>query len=47
MKEGVKKWLQGVLIDIGSDVPAFLHISQIIDINNPKTAVQTLKKSLS
>jgi len=42
----LKTSLQGVLVDIGSDVPAFLHISQIIDVNNPKTAVQNAEEIL-
>ncbi|HOH91948.1 MAG TPA: S1 RNA-binding domain-containing protein [Anaerolineaceae bacterium] len=42
----LKTSLQGVLVDIGSDVPAFLHISQIIDVNNPKTAVQNVEDVL-
>ncbi len=42
----LKTSLQGALVDIGSDVPAFLHISQVIDVNNPKTAVQNVEDVL-
>lgn len=38
----LKTSLQGALIDIGSPLPAFLHISQVIDPNNPKTAIQNI-----
>ncbi|NLZ25985.1 MAG: 30S ribosomal protein S1 [Chloroflexi bacterium] len=36
----LKTSLQGVLVDIGSSVPAFLHISQVIDLKDPKAPVQ-------
>lgn len=36
----LKTSLQGVLVDIGSPVPAFLHISQVIDLKDPKAPVQ-------
>ena len=36
----LKTSLQGVLVDIGSPLPAFLHISQVIDAKDPKAPVQ-------
>lgn len=36
----LKTSLQGVLVDIGSPVPAFLHISQVINLKDPKAPVQ-------
>ena len=40
----LKASLQGVLVDIGSSVPAFLHISQVVDLKDPKAPVQNLEE---
>lgn len=35
----IKTSLQGALVDIGSELPAFLHVSQIVDLTNPETDI--------
>ena len=34
--------LQGALVDIGSTIPAFLHISQVVDPNDPEKAITNI-----
>lgn len=38
----LKTSLQGALIDINSPLPAFLHISQVIDPKNPEAVLKSL-----
>ena len=42
----LKTSLQGALIDINSPMPAFLHISQVIDPKNPDADVKSLEEVL-
>lgn len=42
----VKTSLQGAIIDIGESVPAFLHISQVINSTSPETPVKNLEEVL-
>ncbi len=39
----LKTSLQGALIDINSPMPAFLHISQVIDPKNPEAVLKSLE----
>lgn len=38
--------LQGALVDIGSDMPAFLHVSQVVDPENKDNVVTNLDETL-
>lgn len=42
----LKTSLQGALIDINNPVPAFLHISQVIDPKNPDAVLKSLEDVL-
>jgi small subunit ribosomal protein S1 len=42
----LKTTLQGALVDIGSKLPAFIHISQVVKDNNPNTPVNSLEEVL-
>lgn len=42
----LKTSLQGALIDIKSPLPAFLHISQVIDPKNPEAVLKSLEDVL-
>ncbi len=42
----LKTTLQGGLIDIGSKLPAFIHISQIVKDNDPKASVNSIGEVL-
>lgn len=42
----LKTTLQGGLIDIGSKLPAFIHISQIVKDNDPKASVNSIEEVL-
>ena len=42
----LKTSLQGALIDIKSPLPAFLHISQVIDPKNPEAVLKSLENVL-
>lgn len=42
----LKTSLQGALVDIGSSLPAFIHISQVIIDNNPKASVKSIEEVL-
>ena len=39
----LKTSLQGALVDINSPMPAFLHISQVIDPKNPEAVLKSLE----
>lgn len=42
----LKTTLQGALVDIGSKLPAFIHISQVVKDNNPKTPINSIEEVL-
>lgn len=42
----LKTTLQGALVEIGSKLPAFIHISQVVKDNNPNTTVNSLEEVL-
>ena len=42
----LKTTLQGALIDIGSEIPAFIHISQVVKDNDPKIPVNSIEEVL-
>ncbi len=42
----LKTSLQGALVDIGSKLPAFIHISQVVKDNDPKIPVNNLEDVL-
>ncbi|MCJ7694062.1 MAG: S1 RNA-binding domain-containing protein [Anaerolineaceae bacterium] len=42
----LKTTLQGALVDIGSKLPAFIHISQVVKDNNPKTPINSIEDVL-
>ncbi len=42
----LKTTLQGALVDIGSDIPAFIHISQVVKDNDPKIPVNSIEDVL-
>ena len=42
----LKTSLQGALVDIGSEIPAFLHISQVVDPNDSEKAVTNIEDVL-
>lgn len=42
----LKTTLQGALVDVGSKLPAFIHISQVVKNNNPKLPVNSIEEVL-
>jgi small subunit ribosomal protein S1 len=42
----LKTTLQGALVDIGSEKPAFIHISQAVKDNNPKQQINSIEEVL-
>ncbi len=42
----LKTTLQGALVDIGSEKPAFIHISQAVKENNPKIEINSIEEVL-
>ncbi len=42
----LKTTLQGALVDIGSEIPAFIHISQAVKDGNPKTQINSIEEVL-
>ena len=42
----LKTTLQGALVDIGSEKPAFIHISQAVKENDPKVAINSIDEVL-
>jgi len=42
----MKTSLQGAIVDIGENLPGFLHISQVVDNANPKAAIINLEDVL-
>lgn len=42
----LKTSLQGALVDIGSNLPSFIHISQVVKDNNPKLPVNSIEEVL-
>ncbi len=42
----LKTTLQGALVDIGSEIPAFIHISQVVKDGDPKTQVNSIEEVL-
>jgi len=42
----LKTTLQGALVEIGSKLPAFIHISQVVKDDNPNTPVNSLEEVL-
>jgi small subunit ribosomal protein S1 len=42
----LKTTLQGALVDIGSEKPAFIHISQAVKDNNPKIQINSIEEVL-
>lgn len=42
----LKTTLQGAIVDIGSKLPAFLHVSQVIDTANPNKVISNLDEIL-
>ena len=42
----IKTSLQGALVDIGSELPAFIHISQVVKDNDPKAPVNSIEEVL-
>jgi ribosomal protein S1 len=42
----LKTTLQGAIVDIGSDLPAFLHVSQVVDPENQEKVVTNLDETL-
>ena len=42
----LKTSIQGALVDIGSKLPAFIHISQVVKDNDPKASVQSIEEVL-
>ena len=38
----LKTTLQGALVDIGSEIPAFIHISQAVKDGDPKTTINSI-----
>ncbi len=42
----LKTTLQGALVDIGSEKPAFIHISQAVKDGNPKTEINSVEEVL-
>lgn len=42
----LKTMLQGALIDIGSEIPAFIHISQAVKNGDPKTQINSIEEVL-
>lgn len=42
----LKTLLQGALVDIGTDLPAFIHISQVVKDGNPKLPVNSIEEVL-
>jgi small subunit ribosomal protein S1 len=42
----LKTTLQGALVDIGSDKPAFIHISQAVKDNDPKQQINSIEEVL-
>ena len=42
----LKTTLQGALIDISSEIPAFIHISQAVKDGNPKTQINSIEEVL-
>ena len=42
----LKTTLQGALVDIGSDKPAFIHISQAVKENDPKQQINSIEEVL-
>ncbi len=46
MGKVLKTTLQGALIDIGSEIPAFIHISQVVKDGDPKKQVNSIEEVL-
>ncbi len=42
----LKTTLQGAIVDIGSKIPAFLHVSQVVDMENKDKVVTNLDETL-
>lgn len=42
----LKTTLQGALVDIGSEKPAFIHISQVVKDNDPKIKINSIEEVL-
>ena len=42
----LKTTLQGALVDIGTKLPAFIHISQVVKDNDPKIPVNSIDEVL-
>ncbi|MEA3326909.1 MAG: S1 RNA-binding domain-containing protein [Chloroflexota bacterium] len=42
----LKTTLQGALVDIGSEIPAFIHISQAVKDSNPKIQINSIEEVL-
>jgi len=42
----LKTTLQGALVDIGSEIPAFIHISQAVKENDPKNEINSVEDVL-
>ena len=42
----LKTTLQGALVDIGSKIPAFLHVSQVVDLEDKEKVVTNLDETL-
>ena len=42
----LKTTLQGALVDIGSEIPAFIHISQVVKDGDPKTQINSIEEVL-
>ena len=42
----LKTTLQGAIVDIGSKLPAFLHVSQVVDSANPDKIITNLEQIL-
>ena len=42
----LKTTLQGALIDIGSKIPAFIHISQAVKDGDPKKQINSIEEVL-
>lgn len=42
----LKTTLQGALVDIGSEIPAFIHISQVINKEDPEKSINSIEEVL-
>lgn len=42
----LKTTLQGALVDIGSKLPAFIHISQVVKDNDPRITINSIEEVL-